>query len=190
MDKMVEARTLFYEHLPEELKGAIEPYDPERYATAASLHGQRAVRPHRPQHAGRAGAHPHHRLPDPRRLGLFYDDVLASASSFNVGAGGRRLTAAQRQKLDVARALLKRADYLIFNRPMGARPAAAGPDPAQRARRSPPGRPQAGHHLGADQPGMAQYFNRVVVFDGGDTVEDGSHETLWEETVFSKAMLA
>ncbi len=43
-----------------------------------------------------------------------------SVSTINVGVGGRRLTAAQRQKLDVARALLKRADFIIFNRPLAA----------------------------------------------------------------------
>ena len=43
-------------------------------------------------------------------LGL-YDDVLDVGLDFNVGVGGRRLTVAQRQKIDVARALLKRADY-------------------------------------------------------------------------------
>ena len=50
-------------------------------------------------------------------LGL-YDDVLGVGLNFNVGAGGRRLTVAQRQKIDVARTLIKRADYMIFNRPM------------------------------------------------------------------------
>ena len=39
---------------------------------------------------------------------------------YNVGVGGRRLTAAQRQKLHVARALLKRPDIYILNKPVSA----------------------------------------------------------------------
>ena len=39
-------------------------------------------------------------------------------------------------------------------------------------------------------PAMAQYFDRVVVFDGGELVDDGSHETLLERNGIFKAMLA
>ena len=96
-----------------------------------------------------------------------YDDVLDVGLGFNVGVGGRRLTAAQRQKLDVARALLKRADYLIFNRPLlGARPAAAGADPAQRARGSAPRTAATPAIIWVlTNPAMAQFFDRVMVFD-------------------------
>ncbi|TIN53593.1 MAG: ABC transporter ATP-binding protein, partial [Mesorhizobium sp.] len=52
-------------------------------------------------------------------LGL-YAELLDVGLDFNVGAGGRRLTSGQRQKLDVARALLKRPDFLILNRPLSA----------------------------------------------------------------------
>jgi putative ABC transport system ATP-binding protein len=44
--------------------------------------------------------------------------VLSIGLDFDVGSGGKRLTNVQRQKLNLARALLKRADYLIFNRPL------------------------------------------------------------------------
>ena len=37
MEKVVAARARFYEGLPDELKNAIEPYDPERYTAAASV---------------------------------------------------------------------------------------------------------------------------------------------------------
>ncbi|TAN01488.1 MAG: ABC transporter ATP-binding protein [Rhizobiaceae bacterium] len=38
--------------------------------------------------------------------------------AFNVGAGGRGLSEAQRQKLRLARALMKKPDFLILNRPL------------------------------------------------------------------------
>ena len=43
------------------------------------------------------------------------DLIVGLGTSFRVGTGGRRLSTAQRQKLAVARALLKRPDLLIVN---------------------------------------------------------------------------
>jgi putative ABC transport system ATP-binding protein len=190
MDKVVEARTLFYEHLPEELKGAIEPYDPERYTTTASVMDNVLF--------GRIA----HSQPDgPERIRTIvcqilddlnlYDDVLDVGLGFNVGVGGRRLTAAQRQKLDVARALLKRPDYLIFNRPLSALDQRLQDqilrNVLEEAHRD--GRMPAVIWV-LTNPAMAQYFDRVVVFDGGELVDDGSHETLLERNGIFKAMLA
>ena len=119
MDKIVAARNRFYENLPETLAGAIERYDPEKYTASASLMDNVLF--------GRIS----HTQPDgPERirsivrelldtLGL-YDDVLDIGLDFNVGVGGRRLTGAQRQKMDVARSLMKRADFIILNRPFAA----------------------------------------------------------------------
>ena len=48
------------------------------------------------------------------------EDVIDIGLDFNVGVGGKRLTAAQRQKLNLARALLKRPDFIILNSPLSA----------------------------------------------------------------------
>ncbi len=119
MERIVDARNRFYANLPEDLAAAIERYDPEKYSTARLADGQHAVRPHQPQRAD-----------GPERvrsivrelldtLGL-YDEVMDIGLDFNVGVGGRRLTSAQRQKMDVARTLMKRADFIILNRPFAA----------------------------------------------------------------------
>src|SRR5262249_47193509 len=101
MEKIVAARDSLYKGLPPELEGALERYDPERFAGAATLMDNVLF--------GRIN-HQHADGPDRIRaivrelldeLGL-YDDVLAVGFAFNVGAGGRRLTGAQRQKIDVA----------------------------------------------------------------------------------------
>jgi putative ABC transport system ATP-binding protein len=42
-------------------------------------------------------------------------DVVEVGLDFPVGIGGKRLSAAQRQKLDLARALVKRPDLLLLN---------------------------------------------------------------------------
>jgi putative ABC transport system ATP-binding protein len=41
--------------------------------------------------------------------------VLEAGLAFQVGVGGGRLTGAQRQKLGIVRALLKRPDLLVLN---------------------------------------------------------------------------
>ena len=82
-------------------------------------------------------------------LGLL-ENVIDIGLDFNVGAGGKRLTAVQRQKLNLARALVRRSDYYIFNRPLpGARPPPAGRNRPRRAEAGAPGRTRSGGDLGA-----------------------------------------
>jgi putative ABC transport system ATP-binding protein len=189
MAKIISARESFYEGLPEDLQGAIEPYDPMRYTTSASVMDNVLF--------GRIG----HNQPDgPERirtivcelldeLGL-YDDVLDVGLGFNVGVGGRRLTGAQRQKLDVARALLKRADFLILNRPLSALDQRLQDqilrNVLQEAKRD--GRAPAIIWV-LSNPATAQFFDRVIVFDAGELVEDGTHETLLARNGIFKGLL-
>ncbi len=49
-----------------------------------------------------------------------YRSLLCVGFGFNIGAGGRRLTVQQRQKLNFARALIRRSDYYVFNRALSA----------------------------------------------------------------------
>jgi putative ABC transport system ATP-binding protein len=191
MAKIVEARNTIFEGLPPELKGALERYDPERYAAAASLLDnvlfgrighQHADGPERIRAIGRG-------LLD--ELGLF-DDVLGVGMEFNVGAGGRRLTAAQRQKIDVARTLIKRADYLIFNRPMSVIDQRVQDQVLRNILKLEESR-TSGQKPAIiwvlSNPAMSQFFNRVVVFDRGVLVEDGTHETLATQDGIFKGLL-
>lgn len=190
MAKIVAARESFYENLPEDLQTAIEPYDPMRYTAAATVMDNVLF--------GRIG----HNHPDgPERirtivneileeLGL-YDDVLDVGLGFNVGVGGRRLTGAQRQKLDVARAMLKRADFLILNRPLSALDQRVQDqilrNVLEEVRRD--GRTPAVFWV-LTNPAMAKFFDRVIVFNGGELVEDGTHETLLSRNGIFKGLLS
>ncbi len=42
--------------------------------------------------------------------------IFQAGLRFNIGSGGKRLTSSQRQKLALARALLRRPDFLLVNR--------------------------------------------------------------------------
>ncbi|MFU0504846.1 ABC transporter transmembrane domain-containing protein [Pseudaminobacter sp. NGMCC 1.201702] len=190
MSKIVEARNRFYENLPSELEHAIERYDPRRYITNATLMDNVLF--------GRVG-HNHPEAPERIRsilyeildsLGL-YAEVLDVGLDFNVGTGGRRLPGGQRQKLDVARALLKRADFLILNRPLSALDQRAQDqvlrNVLEEARRD--GQEPAIIWVLA-HPAMAAMFDRVVVFDAGKLVQDGTHETLVNGSGIFKELLS
>ncbi len=190
MDKIVAARQRFYSSLPPELQGAIERYDPEKYTTAATLMDNVLF--------GRIA----HNQPDgPERiralvrelldtLGL-YDEVLDIGLDFNVGVGGRRLTAAQRQKLDVARALIKRADFIIFNRPLAALDQRSQDlvtnNVLEELKRD--GRDPAILWV-LPNPNLADLFERTIVFHGGELVQDGTYETLSKENGIFTRLLA
>jgi hypothetical protein len=113
MDKVLAARRYFREHLPAGHAGAIAFFDPTRYNEAITIQenvifGKIAY--------GQAQA--------PQRIaelitGLLEQldlraGVMAVGLDSPVGIGGGRLSVAQRQKLGLARAILKRPDILVL----------------------------------------------------------------------------
>ncbi|OAP39379.1 ABC transporter ATP-binding protein [Sinorhizobium americanum] len=117
MQKIVESRREFSDGLPADLVGIIEHYQPNRYMASATILDNVLF--------GRIG-HKHTDGSDKIRaivrdlfeaLGL-YNKVLAFGLDFDVGAGGKRLTAGQRQKLNLARSLIRLSDFYIINQPL------------------------------------------------------------------------
>ncbi len=112
--RLLGARQSFAKSLPDDLKGAVEFYDSNRYIASASVqdnmlfgrlvYGQA-------QAAARIGAVIGEVLDG---LGL-RPAVLRVGLDYQAGTAGKRLTAAQRQKIGLARVLLKRPAYLIVN---------------------------------------------------------------------------
>ena len=103
--------------------------------------------------------------PDLARLGL----------EFDVGSGGSRLTYSERQRLAIARGLIKNADVLVFNEPT------SGLDPATETRvlmavlNWAKGRTVLWALSRAE---LAREFDRVLVFADGHLVEEGKFEEL------------
>ena len=112
--RLVGARKSFAERLGKEDPGAVEPYLPDQYNASASLldnilFGRLAY--------GEVGAE--------ETVGAAVTDVLEQLGlcqtvtkvglDYQVGIGGKRLSSTQRQKLGLARALLKNPDLLIVN---------------------------------------------------------------------------
>jgi putative ABC transport system ATP-binding protein len=112
--RILAARHAFAEGLPADLRGAVEFYDFERYNSAATLqdnilfgrliYGQA-------QAGERIGTLISEVL---NELGL-RDQAIEVGLEYNVGVAGKRLPATQRQKLGIARALIKRPQLLIVN---------------------------------------------------------------------------
>ena len=117
-DKVLAARRHFREHLPETYADAIAFFDPAEYNEAITIQenvifGKIAY--------GQAQA--------PQRIAELITElldqlglrtgVLAVGLDSPVGIGGGRLSFAQRQKLGLARAIMKRPDMLVLYDPLG-----------------------------------------------------------------------
>ena len=92
-----------------------------------------------------------------------------------MGVGGKRLSAAQRQKIGLARALLKRPDILIVNDALAV---LDGPSQARLLDRVLDHRAGHGVIWTLQRPNSADRFDRVLVMDGGRVVEQGSFADL------------
>ena len=179
--RIIEGRGIFRQRLPEQFKNAIEFYDPERYNKAATL--QDNILLGRITH-GIAGG-PERVVAVIRRLlqetGL-EDLVFAAGLDFNIGSGGLRLSAAQRQKIGLARALLKRPDYAIFKRPLSALDVRTQDEILAAVLEC---SRDAAHPFGVlwvlSNPKPAMLFDKVAVFELGVMTEFGSPQELAEK---------
>ena len=111
--RVLEARRLFREQLPVELSGNVAFFDAERYTPAASLQDNilfGKVAYGQAQATERISDLMTEVLSD---LGL-HERVIEIGLRSPTGVGGMRLSLPQRQKLALARALLKRPEILIL----------------------------------------------------------------------------
>jgi putative ABC transport system ATP-binding protein len=120
-----------------------------------------------------------------------YDDVLSIGMEFDVGSGGKRLTMVQRQKVNMARTLLKRSDYFIFNRPLLALD--------QRVQDQIIRNVVTGLHEEGKRPAiifvlsnarLAEIFDRILLFERGGLAEAGGYPELSEKNTMFKELLS
>ncbi|MDA0261873.1 MAG: ABC transporter ATP-binding protein, partial [Proteobacteria bacterium] len=184
--KILEAREVFARDLPEELGAALEFFDLETYNRAANLqdnilfgkiaYGQ-----------AEAGA----------RVGRIISEVIEELDlrgtvaevglGFDVGIAGSRLGAAQRQKLAIARAALKKPDVLILSE------ATASLDGGVQTRilanliAEFKGR---GLIWSLHRADLAKNFDRIIVMKGGKAVEVGTYDELNRDGTGYKELMA
>jgi putative ABC transport system ATP-binding protein len=119
-----------------------------------------------------------------------FGEVLNIGLNFDVGPSGRRLSPAQRQKIALARALVRQSDYYVFNRPLSTldsrsqeRVLIAVLDRWRKTGQRP------GVLWVLVNPAVARHFDRIAVFSDGRLVEEGSFDTLLERNGIFKDMI-
>jgi len=170
--RLLEARRAFAQDIPEDLRRNVEFFDPNQYNSASTLqdnilfgklaYGQAQAG----QRVGELVAEV------VRSLGL-REAVVEVGLSYQVGVAGARLSAAQRQKIGIARCLLRRPDALIVNE------ATALLDSATQTRIFDNlMAEQAGRGLiwVLHRAGQAKSFPRVLVVSEGRVVQQGTFD--------------
>jgi putative ABC transport system ATP-binding protein len=173
-EKMLRARRLFAEGLPAALKGKVEFFDPDRFNSALTLRdnilfGKVAL--NQAQAAQRANAMISEVIVE---LGL-RDTIVEAGLAFHVGTRGARLSAAQRQKLAIARALLKNTDLLVLAEATTALDGASDARIAEAVLARFRGR---GVIWALHKASAARRFDRVLVMVDGNVAEEGSYADL------------
>ena len=173
-ERLLSARRTFAETLPAELKAKMDFYEPDHYNAAASLQdnilfGRIAY--------GMAEASTRVNVLMREVLDqLDVRDVIIDAGlAYNVGAAGKRLAPGQRQKLGLARALIKNTDFLILNSAISTLDDQQKIDIVDRVLDHRRGK---GTVWVLTKDDLAGHFDRVVTFDHGRIVGDKTQTTL------------
>jgi energy-coupling factor transporter ATP-binding protein EcfA2 len=167
-------------------RGVVEFVDPARYTTAATI--RENILYGRPVYEQ---AHAQERLTElvrevARDVGM-EAPLIRRGLDFDVGASGAKLSYSQKQRLAIARALIKNPDLLVLDEPT------SGLDPALERKvvagvlEWSRGRTVVwalGH------PALAKGFDRVLVLAQGRLVEEGAFDRLAAEGRFLPKLLA
>ncbi|MGH7055195.1 MAG: ABC transporter transmembrane domain-containing protein, partial [Stellaceae bacterium] len=172
--RVLRARRTFALDLPEDLKGAVEFFDPERYNSAAPVQDNVLFGTIAPGEAGARELVQEATAEVLDEVGL-HRRVVALGLDYPVGTGGARLAPAQRQKLAIARALLKQPDLIAFNDATAVLDAATEAAILDRIKRE---RPGLSLFASLPRARLAAGFDRVLVMDQGRIVEEGAYSAL------------
>jgi putative ABC transport system ATP-binding protein len=177
-NRVIEARQYFAKNLPIDLRGAVEFFDPHRYNEAATLQDNilfgKIV-------TGQAGAV--ERITTLVRevldeLGL-RPVVVKNGLDFQCGVGGARLAVADRQKIALVRALLKRPMLLVLDQALAVLDPASQVKVLEGVLAERKGQGLVGV-LSRDD--LAPRFAKVLVMERGRVVESGAPAELKRKT--------
>ncbi len=177
-NRILDARNSFKTGLPENLADTISFYDPETYNAAASVQDNLLMG--RVTHGIARGPQ---RVFDAMSTTLqkmeLRDEILDLGLDFDIGSAGKRLSSVQRQKLGLARALIKQPDLLVLNRPLSAldgRQRAAIVSNVMKYLARQPNKPAVIWVL--SDAALASEFDEICIMAGGKILETGKRETL------------
>lgn len=175
-ERLLAARRTFAQTLPGDLKTKIVFYEEGTYNAAANLQDNILL--------GRVAygvAQAHERVGALMREVLDQLDVrdliIEAGLAFNVGSAGKRLTPSQRQKLCLARAVIKEPDLLVVNGALSNLDGKQKSDIVERVLARRKGRATLWVLTKED---LAPQFDRILAFDHGRLVTDKLQSALSE----------
>lgn len=185
-ERLLAARRAFEENLPPEAATAIEFYDRNRYNAAAIL--QDNILFGRIVYGQAQGA---------ERVGALISEVLEGLDlrgavveiglDYNVGVAGKRLSSVQRQKVGLARGLVKRPDLLVLNEPTAVLDSAAQQRLLDKILEVCKGR---GVVWALSRASLADRFDQVVVLQGGKVTASGAPGDMTGDKNFADLLAA
>jgi len=184
--KILEARRHFAAELPTELQDAVEFFDVEKYNAATSIQDNilfGKVAYGQAQAQERVGALTREVVDE---LSL-REMVVAAGLAFAVGVSGARLSAAQRQKLGLGRAVIKQPDVLILSEATTALDSATQSRIMRNLLQEFDGRCVL---WAVQRASMAQEFDQILVMQNGKMLERGTFADLQQRNAHVKELLA
>ena len=183
--KVLDAREVFARDLPEDARSSVEFFDLDTYASTANIQDNiifgRIVFG-RPEATERVSALITEVI---TKLGL-RDTVVEVGLSYAVGVSGSRLSSGQRQKLAIARSILKRPDIMFLSE------ATAALDTASQGlimRNLLEEFADRGLVWVLHKADLARDFDYVLVMRSGKIVEEGTFEDLNSDGTYFKQLL-
>jgi len=174
ISRLLEARRVFAEDLPEDLRDKIAFFDADSYNPAASLQDNILF-----------GKLAYGQAQSEIKVGALIgevvdtldlrDTVVAAGLEFQAGIGGARLSQSQRQKLAIARCLVRRPDFLILNEASANLDAISQNTVMENILRA---RQEQGVIWILNRVPDASKFDKIIVLKSGRVVETGSFEDL------------
>jgi ABC-type multidrug transport system fused ATPase/permease subunit len=119
-------------------------------------------------------------------LGL-RETLISVGLDYPVGTGGLRLSEAQRQKIAIAIALLKRSDLVILNDATAVLDGATEAAIIERVKRELEGRSLV---CSLHRPRLASSFDRILVMDQGRLVQQGRLDELQKTSNVLEPLMA
>jgi putative ABC transport system ATP-binding protein len=169
-ERLLVVRRAFADSLPPDAAASIEFYDRARYNAAATLQDNILF-----------GRIVYGQAQGPQRVGALIAEVLDGLGlrtavievglDYNVGVAGKRLSAVQRQKVGLARALVKRPDLLVLNEATAVLDGAAQQRVLEAILEACRGR---GVVWALNRANLADRFDQVVVLQGGKVAAKGA----------------
>ena len=172
--RILEARKLFAEEIGDELRGEIEFFEAGHYNRSSSIQDNILF--------GKIALDKANAIEEVNHLVTEIIDqenlrpvIINAGLNSQAGLAGSRLSQGQRQKLSIARALLRRPDHLILNEATSSLDSGSQTIVMSNLLSEMKGRNIT---WALQRASLAENFDRVLVLNGGQVVEDGSFQDL------------